>query len=124
MSDDRPISPAEAMAALMNVVAALAAPLMHGRALANTTCRQLFADIDAHAQVFLETVGSASIIGGDREVDTTSLVEMTEELRALLRAQSAADKIEPEVVATARAWFTAIGFGEPPGGWDFFTGEA
>ena len=112
------------MAALMNVVAALAAPLMHERALANTTCRQLFADVEAHVEVFLRTIGSASVIDGDREVDPSSIVEMTEELRDLLRARASAERIDTEVVATARAWFTAIGFGEPPGGWDLFTGEA
>ena len=121
MSDER--SAAEAMAALMNAVAALAAPLVHRRALATTTPGALFADVEVHVDAFLRTLGSASIYGNDREVDSAALAQATEELRDLLRAHATAATIDPEVVAQARAWFATIGFGEPPGGWDAFTGE-
>ncbi len=123
MSEPRPDGVAEATARLMNMVATLAAPQVHQRLLATSSCGELFHHVEEHIEPFLETVGSASIVGAEREVDTSELARMTIELRDLLRAQSGTDAVSPEIIAKARAWFSTIGFGEPPGGWDAFTGE-
>src|SRR5688572_18602951 len=101
------------IAGLMNSLAMIAAPQLH------TTI--------AAPEVLRWTAETAKVLLAEPRNFTaygTNMERFREELQALsTMLEESPDAITSELIARARACFAALGAGEPPEGWDQFTGE-